>query len=86
VARLRPFLQEGTMLSMAISVLWMLVGVVILCAVVWFVFYILETVMLIAIPDRIKQMVWLVILILVIIAILTILAGGTFGGIHMPRA
>ena len=71
------------MIGMAISVLWLLLGVVILCAVIWFVLYVLSTVMGIAIPDRIVQMIWLVVLILVVIAILTILAGGSIGGVNM---
>jgi hypothetical protein len=71
------------MIGMAISIMWMLLGLVILCAVIWFVLYVVQSVLGIAIPARIIQMIWLVVLILVIIAILTILAGGSIGGMGM---
>jgi hypothetical protein len=71
------------MIGMAISVLWLLLGVVVLCAVIWFALYVVQTVLGIAIPDRVVQAIWLVVLILVIIAILTIVAGGSIGGMNM---
>jgi hypothetical protein len=71
------------MIGMAINIMWMLLGLVVLCAVIWFVLYIVQSVLEIAIPPRIIQMIWLVVLILVIIAILTILAGGSIGGMGM---
>lgn len=71
------------MIGMAISVLWLLFGLVILCAVIWFVLYVVQTVLGIAIPERVVQAIWLLVLILIIIAILTILAGGSIGGWHM---
>jgi hypothetical protein len=71
------------MIGMAISVLWLLLGVVVLCAVIWFALYVVQSVLGIVIPDRVVQAIWLVVLILVIIAILTILAGGTIGGMSM---
>jgi uncharacterized membrane protein len=72
------------MIEIAIGLLWILIGVIIICAVVYFVFYVLRSVMEIAIPQRIEQAVWLIILILVIIALLTLLSGGG-GGIHFPK-
>jgi hypothetical protein len=74
------------MIGMAISVMWMLLGLVILCAVIWFALYVVQNVVGIAIPARIIQMIWLVVLILVIIAILTILAGGSIGGMGMGHS
>ncbi len=71
------------MIGMAIQVLWLLVGVVVICGVIWLAFYVVETVAGIGIPERIKQIVWVVVLLLIIISILTILAGGTLGGMHM---
>lgn len=71
------------MIGMAISVLWLLLGVVILCAVIWFALYVVQSVLGIAIPARVVQAIWLVVLILVLIAILTIIAGGTIGGMSL---
>ena len=61
-----------------------LIGVIIICAVIYFVFYVLRSVMEIPIPPRVEQAVWLIVLILVIIALLTLLAGGG-GNLNFPR-
>lgn len=71
------------MIGMAISVLWLLIGVVVLCAVIWLVLYVVQSVLGIAIPERVVQAIWLIVLLLIIIAVLTILAGGSIGGWHM---
>jgi len=71
------------MIGMAISLLWMLLGLVVLCAIIWFILYVVQQILGIAIPDRVVQAIWLVVLILVVIAILTILAGGSIGGMSM---
>ena len=72
------------MIDIAISLLWILIGVIIICAVIYFVFYVLKSVMTIPIPERVEQAVWLIVLILVIISLLSLIAGGG-GGIHFPR-
>ena len=72
------------MIELAINLLWVLVGVIILCAIIYLIFYVLDSIMGIAIPERVKQAVWLIVLILVVIALLTLLAGGG-SGIHFPR-
>jgi len=38
------------MIGMAINIMWMLLGLVVLCAVIWFVLYIVQSVLEIAIP------------------------------------
>jgi hypothetical protein len=76
--------EEFTMIGIAIQLLWILIGVIVICAVIYFVFWVLRSVMAIAIPDRIEQAVWLIVLILVLIAILTLIAGGD-ASIHFPR-
>lgn len=68
------------MLALAISLLWMLIYAIILCAVVWLVMYGIGR-FITPIPDRIQQAVWFIILLLVIIAVLTALGGG---GFHAP--
>ena len=72
------------MIEIAISLLWILIGVIVICAVIYLVFYVLRTVMAIPIPQRIEQAVWLIVLILVIIALLSLLAGGG-GNLHFPH-
>jgi hypothetical protein len=72
------------MIEIAISLLWILIGVIVICAVVWFVFYVLDSVMGITVPERVKQAVWLIILILVVIALLSLLVGGG-GSIRFPH-
>jgi hypothetical protein len=71
------------MLGIAISVLWLLIGVVILGAVIWLVLYVIQTIVGIAIPQRVVQAVWLVFLLLILIAILTLIAGGSIGGYRL---
>jgi multisubunit Na+/H+ antiporter MnhB subunit len=80
---LGAFPEEETMVGMAISVLWLLLGVVVLCAVIWFALYVIQQILGIAIPERVVQAIWLVVLILVVIGILTIVAGGSIGGMSM---
>jgi hypothetical protein len=71
------------MIGMAISLMWMLLGLVVLCAIIWFVLYVVQQILGIALPERIVQAIWLCVLILVVIAVLTILAGGSIGGVGM---
>ena len=74
------------MIGIAIQLLQLLIGVVVICAVIWFVFYVLGEVMGIAIPARLQQMVWLIVLILVLIALLSMVAGGSISsGFHLQR-
>ena len=74
------------MIGIAIQLLQLLIGVIIICAVIWFVFYVLGQVMGIAIPARLQQMVWLIVLILVLIALLSMIAGGSItSGFHFGR-
>lgn len=74
------------MVGIAIQLLQLLIGVIVICAVIWFVFYVLGQVMGIAIPERLVQMVWLIVLILVLIALLSMVAGGSISsGFHFGR-
>ena len=74
------------MVGIAIQLLQLLIGVIIICGVIWFVFYVLGQVMGIAIPERLVQMVWLIVLILVLIALLSMVAGGSISsGFHFGR-
>lgn len=74
------------MIGIAIQLLQLLIGVIIICGVIYFVFYVLDTVMGISIPEKIKQGIWLIVLILVLIALLSMIAGGSISsGFHLPR-
>lgn len=69
------------MIALAISILYLLIGIIVLLGVVWLALYIVK--LFVAIPGPIEQAVWAIVLILCLIGALTLLAGGG-GGIHMP--
>jgi hypothetical protein len=71
------------MLSIAIAVLWFLVGLVILCGIVYLAIWVIEQ-FVYPIPERVKQAVWVVVLLLALIALLTILTTGGIGTIRSP--
>ena len=73
------------MIAMAISLLWLLIGVVVLCAVVYLVLYGVRTIAGLPIPAKIEQAIWFIIAILVVIGLLTILAGGNVGPYSLHR-
>ena len=72
------------MIAIAISLLWLLIGAAILCAIVAFVFYGLRTILNIGIPTRVEQIIWFIVLCLILIAVLTILGGGSLTSLHPP--
>ena len=63
------------MLALAIDVLWLLIGVIILCGVVYLVLYGFNN-FVYQIPDKLEKGIWFIILLLVVIAVITLLAGG----------
>lgn len=71
------------MIPLAINILWLLIGVIILVAIVFFAFWAIKS-MGVPIPPPIEKMVWIVIVILILIGILTLLAGGG-GALHAPH-
>ena len=62
------------MIQLAISILWLLIGIIVLLAVVWLALYVVK--LFAPVPDPIEKMVWAVVLILCLIGVLTLLAGG----------
>lgn len=70
------------MIELAIAILWLLIGVIVLLGVVWLALYVVK--LFIAIPGRIEQAIWCIVLILCLIGALTLLAGGG-GQMHFPR-
>lgn len=69
------------MLPTAIQLLWLLIYAIVLCGVVWLVIYGVRE-FIYPIPPRVEQGIWFIVLLLVIIAVLTLLAGGSVFGVR----
>ena len=69
------------MLSLAIGILWLCIGIIILGAIIYVLFYAIR--MFFPIPPKIEQVVWAVFGILILIYLLTAVAGGG-GGLPHP--
>jgi hypothetical protein len=63
------------MLAIAINVLYFLIGLIILAGIVYLAIWVIEQ-FIYPIPERVKQGVWVIVLLLALIALLTVLAGG----------
>jgi len=61
------------MVSLAISILWLAIGIIVVCGCIWLLLYAIK--LFIEIPGRIEQLVWVIILILCLIYALTLLSG-----------
>jgi hypothetical protein len=70
------------MLDMAIGVLWFLIGLIVLAGIVYLAIWVIEN-FVHPIPERVKQGIWVIILLLALIALITVLAGGG-GSFRMP--
>jgi hypothetical protein len=68
------------MAGMAVNILWFLIGLIILCGIVYLAIWVIEQ-FVIAIPEKVKQGVWVIILLLALIALIGAVAGG---GFHFP--
>lgn len=66
------------MVSLAITILWFLIGLIVLLGVVYLGLKVVKT-FIPTLDPRVEQAVWLIALILILIAALSMLAGG---GIH----
>ena len=69
------------MITIAINVLWFLIGIIVLAGIVYLAIWVIEQ-FIQPIPERVKQGVWVIVLLLALIALLTVLVGG--GSIHNP--
>jgi hypothetical protein len=69
------------MVSLAINVLWFLIGLIVLCGIIYLAIWVIES-FVIAIPPKVKQGIWVIVLLLAIIALLGAMLGG--GGFHLP--
>jgi hypothetical protein len=70
------------MVAMAISVLWFLIGLIVLCGIIYLAIWVIES-FVYAIPEQVKKGVWVIVLLLALIALLTVLVGGG-GPFHFP--
>jgi hypothetical protein len=68
------------MAALAINVLWFLIGLIILCGIVYLAIWVIEQ-FVHPIPEKVKQGVWIIVLLLALIALITAILGG---GFHMP--
>ena len=71
------------MLDIAIGILWFLIGLIILAGIVYLAIWVIEA-FVHAIHEKVKQGVWVVLLLLALIALITILAGGSISHIRPP--
>ena len=67
------------MVNIAIQVLWFLIGLIVLCGVVYLVIWVIENFVR-PIPEKIKQGIWVIVLLLALIALLTAVLGGGASG------
>jgi len=71
------------MLGMAIGVLWFLIGVIVLAGVVYLAIWVIEK-FIRPIPEKVKQGIWVIVLLLALIALLVVLSGGGVQGLRPP--
>jgi len=69
------------MASMAISVLWFLIGLIVLAGVIYLAIWVIES-FIYPIPDQVKKGVWVIVLLLALIALISVLVGG--GNVMSP--
>lgn len=72
------------MAAMAINVLWFLIGLIILAGVIYLAIWVIESFIL-AIPEQIKKGVWVIVLLLALIALISVLVGGSPNPFHGLR-
>lgn len=70
------------MVSMAIGVLWFLIGLIVLAGIIYLAIWVIES-FIYPIPERVKQGIWVIVLLLALIALLTVLVGGG-GSLRLP--
>jgi len=69
------------MTSLAVNVLWFLIGLIILCGIIYLAIWVIES-FVTAIPEKVKQGVWVIVLLLALIALIGAIAGG--GSFRFP--
>ena len=69
------------MVEMAIGVLWFLIGLIVLAGVIFLAIWVIES-FIYPITDQVKKGVWVIVLLLALIALISVLAGG--GSFRVP--
>lgn len=69
------------MAAIAISVLWFLIGLIILCGIIYLAIWVIESFVM-PIPEPVKKGVWVIVLLLALIALISAVMGG--GGLNLP--
>ena len=62
------------MIALAISILWLLIGIIVLLGVIWLALYVLK--LFLSIPEPVEKAIWAIAFILCLIGGLSLLAGG----------
>lgn len=62
-----------SLLSLSISILWVVLGIIVLCAIVWVALWALKQ--FLPFPPVVEQLVWACVVILVLIGVLSAIAG-----------
>jgi hypothetical protein len=73
------------MAAIAINVLWFLIGLIILCGIVYLAIWVIES-FIMPIPEQIKKGVWVIVLLLALIFLITVLVGGGGNPFHFGKA
>jgi hypothetical protein len=68
------------MIGIATSVLWFLIGLIVLCGIVYLAIWVIEQ-FVYTIPERVKQGIWVIVLLL---ALIFLLGAITTGSVHSP--
>ena len=63
------------MIAIAINVLWFLIGLIVLAGIIYLAIWVIES-FIYPIPERVKQGIWVIVLLLALIALLGVLVGG----------
>lgn len=72
------------MIEMAIGVLWFLIGLIVLAGIIYLAIWVIEQ-FIYPIPERVKQGIWVIVLLLALIALISVLAGGGVSSVHFPK-
>lgn len=70
------------MIALAISILWLLIGLIVILGVVWLALWVVKQ--FAPIPDKVEKAIWAIVLILCLISALGLLAGGSAAIPHAP--
>lgn len=72
------------MAAMAISVLWFLIGLIVLAGVIYLAIWVIES-FIFPIPEQVKKGIWVIVLLLALIALISVLVGGGPNPFHALR-